>query len=54
MSGSIDILNPDKPKRVVNIASNPTASKQTEWPIGFWWAELTHPYFELTERGYQN
>ncbi|HVH30682.1 MAG TPA: type 1 glutamine amidotransferase domain-containing protein, partial [bacterium] len=27
-------------------------SKQTGWPIGFWWAELAHPYWELTERGY--
>jgi putative intracellular protease/amidase len=53
MSGSIDILDPDKPKRVVIIASNPTVSKQTGWPIGFWWAELTHPYWELTARGYQ-
>lgn len=29
MSGSIDVLNPDKPKRVVIIASNPAVSKQT-------------------------
>ena len=21
------------------------------WPIGVWAAELTHPYYELTERG---
>jgi putative intracellular protease/amidase len=53
MSGSIDILNPGKPKRVVIVASNPAVSKQTGWPIGFWWAELTHTYWELTERGYQ-
>jgi putative intracellular protease/amidase len=37
----------------VVVASNPTVSKQTGWPIGFWWAELTHPYWELTERGYE-
>jgi putative intracellular protease/amidase len=53
MAGSIDILRPEKPKRVVIVASNPAVSKQTGWPIGFWWAELTHPYWELTERGYQ-
>jgi len=53
MTGSIDVLNPDKPKRVVIVASNPAVSKQTGWPIGFWWAELTHPYWELTECGYQ-
>jgi len=53
MSGSIDMLNPDKPKRVVIVASNPAVSKQTGWPIGFWWAELTHTYWELSERRYQ-
>jgi putative intracellular protease/amidase len=53
MSGSIDVLNSDKPKRVVIVASNPAVSKQTGWPIGFWWSELAHPYWEMTERGYQ-
>lgn len=53
MSGEIDVLNPDKPKRVVVLASNPAVSEQTGWPIGFWWAELTHPYWEFAERGYQ-
>jgi putative intracellular protease/amidase len=52
MSGAIDVLNPDKPKRVLVLASNPAVSTQTGWPIGFWWAELTHPYWEFTERGY--
>ena len=53
MAGEIDILHPETPKRVAVLASNPTVSKQTGWPIGFWWAELTHPYWELTEHGYQ-
>jgi putative intracellular protease/amidase len=52
MSGAIDILDPDKPKRVVTLASNPAVSEQTGWPIGFWWAELTHPYLEFVEHGY--
>jgi putative intracellular protease/amidase len=52
MSGAIDVLNPDKPKRVLVLASNPAVSGQTGWPIGFWWAELTHPYWEFGERGY--
>jgi hypothetical protein len=43
MSGAIDVLNPDKPKRILTLASNPAVSEQTGWPIGFWWAELTHP-----------
>jgi putative intracellular protease/amidase len=53
MSGAIDVLNPDKPKRVLVLASNPAVSEQTGWPIGFWWAELTHPYWEFADRGYQ-
>ena len=53
MSETIDILNPQKPKQVAIVASNPTVSKQTGWPIGFWWSELTHPYWEFTEHGYK-
>jgi putative intracellular protease/amidase len=53
MSGTIDILNPQKPKRVAIVASNPSLSKQTGWPIGFWWSELTHPYWEFVEHGYK-
>jgi putative intracellular protease/amidase len=50
---SIDILDPAKPKRVAILASNPAVSPVTGWPIGFWWAELVHPYWELTEYGYE-
>jgi putative intracellular protease/amidase len=53
LSASIDILNPERPKRVVIVASNPAVSEQTGWPIGFWWAELAHPFWELTEHGYE-
>jgi putative intracellular protease/amidase len=53
MSGTIDILNPQEPKRVAIVASNPSLSKQTGWPIGFWWSELTHPYWEFVEHGYK-
>ena len=53
MGGTIDILNPQKQKRVAIVASNPSVSKQTGWPIGFWWSELTHPYWEFCEHGYQ-
>jgi putative intracellular protease/amidase len=53
MSGAIDVLNPDKPKRVLMLASNAAVSEQTGWPIGFWWAELTHPYWEFVEHGYE-
>jgi putative intracellular protease/amidase len=50
---SVDILNPERPKRIVIVASNPAVSEQTGWPIGFWWAELAHPFLEFTERGYE-
>lgn len=40
-------------KKVLMIASNPAVSAQTGWPIGFWAAELTHPYLEFTEAGWE-
>lgn len=53
MAAGIDVLDPAHPKRVLLVASNPTVSKRTGWPIGFWWAELTHPYWELSQLGYE-
>lgn len=40
-----------KKKRVLLVVANPTTSTTLGWPVGFWGAELTHPYYELTERG---
>jgi putative intracellular protease/amidase len=34
------------------VAANAAVSPVTQWPVGFWWAELTHPYWEFTEAGY--
>ena len=42
-----------KPRRVAIVIANPSISTSTGWPCGFWWAELTHSYFVLTEKGYQ-
>jgi hypothetical protein len=53
VKAAVDILNPDRPKRIVILASNPAVSEQTGSPIGFWWAELSHPFWEFTERGYR-
>lgn len=39
--------------KILFIASNPATSKQTGWPIGIWAAELTHPYLEFSQAGYQ-
>jgi putative intracellular protease/amidase len=38
--------------KILMIASNPALSKQTGWPIGAWYAEVTHPYWAFTEAGY--
>jgi putative intracellular protease/amidase len=40
-----------KPKRVLIVVANPTTATTVGWPVGFWGAELTHPYYELAERG---
>jgi len=50
---NVNAVNPSRPKRVAIVIANPAVSTTTGWPVGFWWSELTHPYFELTERGYQ-
>ena len=52
MSGQISVRDPEHPKRVLIVVSNPATSEQTGWPIGFWWSELTHPYWEFVEHGY--
>jgi putative intracellular protease/amidase len=38
--------------KVLLIASNPSVSKQTGWPIGVWAAEVIHPYWEFSVAGY--
>jgi putative intracellular protease/amidase len=38
--------------KVLLIASNPSVSKQTGWPIGVWAAEVVHPYWEFAVAGY--
>ena len=53
MVAAVDVLDPAHPRRVLLVASNPTVSERTGWPIGFWWSELTHPYWELSRHGYQ-
>lgn len=38
--------------KILMVASSPTTSQQTGWPIGFWAAELTHPLRVFQEAGY--
>jgi putative intracellular protease/amidase len=53
MSANLNVTNPDRKKRVLLIVANPATSPTTGWPIGFWWAELTHPWWVFTEAGYE-
>lgn len=46
-------VNTSRPKRVAIVIANPAVSDTTGWPVGFWWSELTHPYYEMTEKGYE-
>lgn len=50
MSANIDTHGT---KRVLMIVANQATSPTTGWPIGFWWAEVTHPYWTFTEAGYE-
>lgn len=48
-----NVVDRKRPKRVAIVIANPAVSTTTGWPVGFWWSELTHPYFTLTELGYE-
>lgn len=48
MPATIDVLGT---KRILIVASNPAAAK-TGGVAGFWWAELTHSYWEFVSQGY--
>lgn len=45
--------NAKNPKRVAIVIANPAISGTTGWPVGFWWSELTHPYYAFHEAGYE-
>ncbi|HLP64793.1 type 1 glutamine amidotransferase domain-containing protein [Flavobacterium sp.] len=38
--------------KILMVASSPTISTQTGWPIGYWAAELTHPLRVFQEAGF--
>lgn len=39
--------------KILMLGANPSVSKTTGWPIGLWAAELTHPYWEFINAGYE-
>ncbi len=48
-----NVSRPAAPRRVAIVIANPAISTTTGWPVGFWWSELTHPWYEFTEAGYE-
>ncbi|MBZ5624535.1 MAG: type 1 glutamine amidotransferase domain-containing protein [Acidobacteriia bacterium] len=48
-----NVVNPNRRRRVAIVIANPAVSTTTGWPVGFWWSELSHPYFRFEEAGYQ-
>jgi putative intracellular protease/amidase len=47
----VDVTTTRRPK-VLMIVANPTVSTTTGWSVGFWAAELTHPYYEFKRVSY--
>lgn len=40
-------------KKILMVAANPAVSTTLGWPVGFWASELTHPWYEFREVGYE-
>ena len=49
MPATVDVLGQ---KRILIVASNPTVSENIGERAGFWWAEVTHSYWEFVSEGY--
>src|SRR5262245_6824394 len=47
----VDVTTSKRPK-VLMVVANPTVSTTTGWQVGFWAAELTHPYYEFNQIRY--
>jgi putative intracellular protease/amidase len=39
-------------EKILIVVANETIAPTTGWPVGFWAAELTHPYFYFQDEGY--
>jgi putative intracellular protease/amidase len=40
------------PKHVLMVVANPGMHPELHYPVGFWAAELAHPWYEFTEAGF--
>lgn len=52
MSGNVNVTR-STPRKVLMVVANPSVSTTTGWPVGFWASELTHPWYEFREVGYE-
>ena len=52
MSANVNVTR-STPKKVLMVVANPSVSATTGWPVGFWASELTHPWYEFREVGYE-
>jgi putative intracellular protease/amidase len=48
-----NIISASKRKRIAIVIANPSVSTTSGWPVGFWWSELSHPYYVFAEKGYE-
>jgi putative intracellular protease/amidase len=48
----VDVTDPARRPQVLMVVANPGVSTTLGWPVGFWAAELFHPYYEFTQRRY--
>jgi len=48
----VDVTNPARRPSILMVVANPGVSTTLGWPVGFWAAELFHPYYEFTQRRY--
>jgi putative intracellular protease/amidase len=40
------------PKKILMVVANPGMHPTMQYPVGFWAAELAHPWYEFTEAGF--
>ncbi len=46
------VLDAFSSTKVLMVVANPSVNPKLGWPLGFWAAELMHPYFEFTDAGF--
>src|SRR3954449_10060263 len=48
----VDVTDPQRRPHVLMVVANPGISTTLGWPVGFWAAELFHPFYEFSQRRY--